>query len=104
LDVAESLFDVLRQLGERQSRIEGMVADLHCSAKGEAKKKEWYSTAEAANILQRRPFTVREWCRLGRINANKRPTGRGDAVEWEISQEEIERIRNHGLLPRRTKY
>lgn len=69
-----------------------------------ATQKEWYSPSEVAELLGKAPFTVREWCRLGRVKVRKRPTGRGDAKEWEISLEEVERIRNHGLLPRPTKY
>lgn len=61
---------------------------------------DWHSPAEVAALLSRAPFTVREWCRNGRINAQKRPTGRGDADEWEISADEVQRIKNHGLLPR----
>lgn len=61
--------------------------------------KEWYTIAEAAEILDRAPFTVREWARLDRINAMKRPSGRGAASEWMISHKEIERIKNKGLLP-----
>jgi transposase len=61
--------------------------------------KEWYSTAEAAKILGKAEWTVREWCRLGRVNADKRPYGRGKSLEWIISYSEIERIRNEGLLP-----
>jgi hypothetical protein len=65
--------------------------------------KSAYSPAEVAAILGKRPYTVREWCRLGRINATKRSWGRGNEGEWEITHKELERFRNHGLLrlPRR---
>jgi hypothetical protein len=61
--------------------------------------KDWYSTAEIAEILKRAEWTVREWCRTGRVNAEKRPCGRGNSQEWIISHEELQRIRNDGLLP-----
>jgi hypothetical protein len=61
--------------------------------------KEWYSTNEVAQILTRRPYTVREWCRLGRINATRTHAGRGEVEEWRISHQELQRIQNEGLLP-----
>jgi hypothetical protein len=61
--------------------------------------KEWYTTAEVAAILGKAEFTVREWCRLGRVRAEKKKCGRGPASEWIISHEELTRIRNEGLLP-----
>lgn len=61
--------------------------------------KDWYTTSEAAEVLAKAEWTVREWCRLGRVNADKRPCGRGKSLEWIISHAEIERIRNEGLLP-----
>ncbi len=61
--------------------------------------KEWYTTDEAAVMLGKAPFTVREWCRNRRVKAAKRDCGRGNAREWVISHEELTRIRNEGLLP-----
>lgn len=62
-------------------------------------QKEFYTTAEVAEILKRAEFTVREWCRLHRVWASKRECGRGNSKEWIISNEELRRIQNEGLLP-----
>ena len=61
--------------------------------------KEYYSTTEVALILGKAEFTVREWCRLGRVWAEKQKCGRGNTKEWIISHEELTRIQNEGLLP-----
>lgn len=66
--------------------------------------KEWYSTAEIAKVLGKAEFTVREWCRLGRVRAQKKKCGRGVASEWIVSHEELTRIRNEGLLPEANPY
>lgn len=89
------LKQLLLQLDDRLSRIEQSLS-LH----GEPQfLREWYTIAETAAILERAPFTVREWARLGRIHAMKRPSGRGKASEWIVAHGEIERIKNKGLLP-----
>ena len=44
-------------------------------------------------------YTVREWCREGRINARKRAERRGGAELWNISADEVSRIKDEGLLP-----
>ena len=61
--------------------------------------KEWYSTAEVATLLGKAEFTVREWCRLGRVRAEKKKAGRGPASEWIVSHAELTRVRNEGLRP-----
>ena len=61
--------------------------------------QEYYSTADLARILGKAEFTVREWCRLGRIQAEKRPCGRGNSKEWMVSHSELQRIQGSGLLP-----
>ncbi len=84
----------------RLANIEAMLASL-VSQKA---VKDWYSTAEVAGILQKAEFTVREWCRLGRIRAEKKQCGRGIASEWIISHDELTRVRNEGLLPQQRPY
>lgn len=83
------------QILERLQRIESA---LHALVAQEM-VKEYYSTAEVAHILGKAEFTVREWCRLGRVWASKRDCGRGNSKEWIISHEELTRIQNEGLLP-----
>lgn len=59
---------------------------------------EWLTTRQAAELLMRAEFTVREWCRLGRIRVEKWQNASG-IFEWRIHHSEINRIRNEGLLP-----
>src|SRR5437899_2717695 len=89
--VVDRLDEVLSRLQKIESAVE--VLTDHKTV------KDWYTTTEAARLLGRARFTVREWCRHGRIEAAKRDCGRGISSEWVISHEELTRIRNHGLLP-----
>lgn len=84
-----------QQLLDRLARIEAILATLV----DQKIVKEWYTPSEIADILSRAEWTVREWCRLGRVHAEKRPCGRGSSLEWIISHAELDRIRNEGLLP-----
>ncbi|MEM7476997.1 MAG: hypothetical protein AAF483_18590 [Planctomycetota bacterium] len=61
--------------------------------------RSFYPNSEVAQRLGRAEFKVREWCRHGRILAEKRHSGRGLSKEWMISAEEVGRINNEGLLP-----
>ena len=83
------------QIAQRLDRIENLLSDLL----QEKQVKEFYSTGEVAEILNRAEFTVREWCRNSRILASKRKCGRGLAKEWMIRHSELHRIQNEGLLP-----
>lgn len=80
---------------ERLERIEQMLATLV----RQQTITEWYTTAEVGGLLGRAEYTVREWCRQGRIRAKKKPCGRGKGGEWHVSHEELTRLKNEGLLP-----
>ena len=58
----------LATLVERLRRIEDTLALLVA----QRTVKDWYTTAEVAGLLGKAEFTVREWCRRGRIRADKR--------------------------------
>jgi hypothetical protein len=85
----------MQEIIERLERIETQLAALI----GQRQVQEWYDTATAAEILGKSAYSVREWCRLGRVRAEKRTCGRGTAKEWMISHEELMRIKSKGLLP-----
>ena len=81
---------------ERLERIENLLQQLL----NNRTTKDYYSTSEIARILKKAEFTVREWCRNGRIWAEKKQCGRGNTKEWMISHVELVRVQNEGLLPR----
>jgi len=80
---------------ELLKRIESMLAVLI----GRQTIKDWYSVEEFARLVSKAEFTVREWCRLGRIHAEKKGSGRGAHASWVISHDELLRYQREGLLP-----
>ncbi|MEX0867807.1 MAG: helix-turn-helix domain-containing protein, partial [Pirellulales bacterium] len=91
--------DAMAFVQQRLDTIETAVKSIQALLEDQRQIREWYSVAEAADALGKAEFTVREWCRLGRVTAHKRPCGRGRSQEWIISHTELVRIRNKGLLP-----
>lgn len=61
--------------------------------------REWYSVEEFARLVGRSEFTTREWCRNGRVKAEKKDSGRGAHFSWVISHAELLRFQREGLLP-----
>ncbi len=83
------------QLNDRLARID---ANIDLLLKKQT-VKEWYSTADFASLYGRDLYTVREWCRLGRIKAQKGNSRGGREAEWRIPHEERLRYERDGLLP-----
>jgi hypothetical protein len=80
---------------ERLDRIE---AALHSLLTRQA-VKDYYTTVEAAHLLGLAEFTVRNYCRLGRIRGAKKGSGRGRYQSWVIPHAEMQRLQREGLLP-----
>jgi hypothetical protein len=82
-------------IDDRLGRIEALLGVLV----EQRTVKDWYSTAEVGAILSKSGYTVREWCRQGRVRASKRPVGLGPTYEWIVSQEELTLLSNEELPP-----
>jgi hypothetical protein len=83
------------QLLERLDKVEAMLGVLI----DRQQVREYYSVEEFARIVGRAEFTCREWCRHGRIKADKKYSGRGAHNGWAISHAELLRFQREGLLP-----
>lgn len=80
-------------LEERLSKIESLLAVL---VEGQ-QVRQWHSVEQFARLVGRSEFTIRHWCRQGRIEARKKDSGRGAHAAWAISHEELERFQREGL-------
>jgi hypothetical protein len=98
METSLTTLDVLPGLEARLSGIESKLAQIHGMLASPKEVRERYTVEEIAAMLNKTPYTVREWCREGRINATKRSERRGGAELWNISAEEIARYKNEGLL------
>lgn len=87
--------DVDTNLLDRLDRIEMALQEIL----RQRTVKDFYTTRETAVLLGRAEYTVREWCRHGRVRAQKRPCGRGRYCEWVIPLQEMKRLQNEGILP-----
>ena len=83
-----SLFDAMSQ------KLDDLAVALE-QLQSQEPKREFYSVEEAAGLLDLATWTVRTYCRTGRIEAGKLDIGN----EWRISHEEIIRYKEHGPAP-----
>ncbi len=59
--------------------------------------KKYYEIEEFAKLVGKSCFTCREWCRLGRIHAEKKLSGRGAHARWAVQHAELLRYQKEGL-------
>jgi hypothetical protein len=84
-----------RTIDDRLDHIEAMLGIL---IERQA-VKEFYEIEEFARLVDREPFTCREWARHGRIRAEKKLSGRGAHARWVVPHAELLRYQKEGLLP-----
>jgi excisionase family DNA binding protein len=84
---------ILQRLDQQQEQLSRMEKRFSSSI-----EKEAYTTQEAAERLNRKEWTVRQWCNKGRARA-KKVHGRGRQGEWRIAQEELVRLQSEGPMP-----
>ena len=57
------------------------------------------NTSNGARLVGRELFTCREYCRLGRVRAQKKASVRGNHASWFISHDELLPFQRERLLP-----
>jgi hypothetical protein len=61
------------------------------------KDRQRFTTAQAAKRLNKSPWTVRRWCVLGQVRAERIRLGRsGNRLEWRIDAAEVNRVAQEG--------
>jgi hypothetical protein len=80
---------------ERLEKIEAMLVILV----QRQTVKDFYEIEEFSKLVRKSCFTCREWCRLGRIRADKKLSGRGAYARWVVPHAELLRYQREGLLP-----
>lgn len=84
-------------MNDRFERLETMLTEILSrldKLQPAAPHKDYWSPEDLAAALGRKPFTVREWCRLRRINAEKERYSR----LWRIPDSEAQRLLAGGGL------
>jgi hypothetical protein len=86
-------------LDEKLDRIEQLLVTLV----DRQTIKDFYEIEEFARLVGKSCYSCREWCRLGRISADKKLSGRGAYARWVVPHAELLRYQKEGLIPRRTR-
>jgi len=85
----------LDRIAQDQSHLGNAVMEVREAVVNQRPVKEWYTVAEFAATVGRTDWVVRQWCKSGRLSAQKTLNGRS----WRVSHEELQRYAREGLLP-----
>ena len=98
-DLLTVLTGLQAAISEMDAKLTAVHAELRSKPASPPETRVSYSTKEAAKLLGKAEYTLREWCNNGRINATKREERRGGSALWSVAGSEIARFKDEGLLP-----
>ena len=82
-------------LGQQVAALDKKLSEIHQVVLSQRVQKEWYTTNELAEALDKSHFTIQErWCNDGRIECEKDPT----SGKWRIPGQEYRRLVGGGAL------
>jgi hypothetical protein len=82
-------------LGQQVAALDKKLTEIHQVVLSQRVQKEWYTTNELAEALDKSHFTIQErWCNDGRIECEKDPT----SGKWRIPGQEYRRLVGGGAL------
>jgi len=104
MELMNSQPDVLLQavllLGQRVASLDEKLTEVHQTITAQRVQKEWYSTGELADALDKSQYTIQErWCNDGRIECEKDP----ESGKWRIPGAEYRRLVGGGALKPKRK-
>ena len=92
---SELVLQAILLLGQRLAALEEKVGDVHQVMLAQRVEKEWYTTNELAEALDKSQYTIQErWCNDGRIECEKAP----ESGKWRIPGHEFQRLVAGGAL------
>ena len=99
MELMNSQPDVLLQavllLGQRVASLDEKLTEVQQIITAQRVQKEWYSTGELADALDKSQYTIQErWCNDGRIECEKDP----ESGKWRIPGAEYRRLVGGGAL------
>lgn len=87
------------QVVDELQRLHTLLTSVAKRSKRLPKRKDYYSPAEFALLIDRAEVTVRHLCRIGRIKAVKSEAGTGATKFWLIPHSELKRFQKAGSVP-----
>lgn len=90
--------ELLARLGRLEAMVLVLVERQPKGRRDVDDSRTTFTTAEFAEAVGLGDWTIRNYCRLGRLRAKKKRSGRGAHPEWVLDREEMDRYRREGLL------